>query len=84
VLLIPQVTLPLLPLLYGLEANHLKRRDRGKRHPNKSLKKKRKQGIRGILIGAERLMFGSSLKLSTCCQWKGDYKLEPELFGGER
>jgi hypothetical protein len=73
VLLIPQVTLLLQLLLYGLGANHLKRRNEEKRHPNESLRKKRKQGIRVILIVVERLMFGSSLKLSTCYQWKGDY-----------
>jgi hypothetical protein len=55
-LLIPQVILLLQCPLYGWAANHLKKRDGGKRHPGKSLRKERAPGTRGIQIGVRQLM----------------------------
>ena len=83
-LLIPQVILLLQCHLYGLGTNHPKKRDGGKRHPGKSLRKKRVPETRGIQIGVKRLMCEYNVKVSTCCRWEGYYKLEPELFGGVR
>jgi hypothetical protein len=57
-LLIPQVILLLQCPLYGWGTNHPKRRDGGKRHPEKSIRKERVLGTRGIQIGVKRLMCG--------------------------
>lgn len=83
-LLIPQAILPLQCPLYGLGANHLKKRDGGKRHLEKSLRRERIPGTKGIQIGVKRLMCGYNVKVSMCCLWEGYYKLGPELFGGVR
>ena len=73
---------PMSPLRVGSKPPE--KRDGGKKHPGKSLRKKRVTETRGIQIGVKRLMCGYNVNLSTCCRWEGDYKLEPELFGGVR